>query len=93
MVTYGGMSRQPLTVPASALIFNDIKLVGFWVTRWNQMHNAESRSEMINNLAQRFIKGTLKPPETNLIPLSNYKEALENSMKGFQEKKQILIFE
>lgn len=32
-VTYGGMSRKPLTVPTGSLIFNDIKVVGFWMTR------------------------------------------------------------
>ncbi|XP_043940998.1 enoyl-[acyl-carrier-protein] reductase, mitochondrial isoform X3 [Protopterus annectens] len=36
MVTYGGMSKQPLTVPVSALIFNDIKLRGFWMTQWKK---------------------------------------------------------
>ena len=82
MVTYGGMSRQPLTIPISALIFKDIKLVGFWISRWNKTHNPESRGDMIRFLAERFAKGTLKPPESELIPLANYKEALENSKIG-----------
>jgi trans-2-enoyl-CoA reductase len=32
MVTYGAMSQQPLTVPPGLLIFNDIRLRGFWLT-------------------------------------------------------------
>ncbi|XP_061574450.1 enoyl-[acyl-carrier-protein] reductase, mitochondrial isoform X2 [Cololabis saira] len=39
MVTYGGMSRQPVTIPVSALIFKDVKIRGFWVTRWKQKHS------------------------------------------------------
>ena len=35
IVTYGGMSRQPLVVPTGPLIFKDIRFVGFWMTRWN----------------------------------------------------------
>ena len=35
MVTYGGMSKQPLMVPAGPLIFNDVKLRGYWMTRWH----------------------------------------------------------
>ena len=37
-VTYGGMSRQPLSVPAGPLIFGDVMLRGFWNSRWNAEH-------------------------------------------------------
>lgn len=42
LVTYGGMSRQPLVVPTSAFIFKNIRLVGYWMTRWNWKHGVES---------------------------------------------------
>lgn len=29
---YGAMSQQPLTVPPGLLIFNDIRIRGFWLT-------------------------------------------------------------
>ncbi len=32
MVTYGGMSMQPIPVPSPLLIFKDIRLRGFWLT-------------------------------------------------------------
>jgi NADPH:quinone reductase-like Zn-dependent oxidoreductase len=32
-VTYGGLSRKPLAVPASALIFKDVRVVGFWLSK------------------------------------------------------------
>jgi hypothetical protein len=34
MVTYGGMSRQPVTVSTTAFIFKDVTLRGFWMSRW-----------------------------------------------------------
>ncbi|XP_072356967.1 enoyl-[acyl-carrier-protein] reductase, mitochondrial isoform X2 [Scyliorhinus torazame] len=37
-VTYGGMAKQPITVPVSALIFNNVKIRGFWVTQWKLDH-------------------------------------------------------
>ena len=40
LVTYGGMSRQPLVVPTSPFIFKNIRLAGFWMTRWNWQHGA-----------------------------------------------------
>ncbi|XP_070556073.1 enoyl-[acyl-carrier-protein] reductase, mitochondrial-like isoform X2 [Ptychodera flava] len=38
MVTYGGMSRQPVTVPTGFLIFNDVRVVGHWMSRWHDHH-------------------------------------------------------
>ena len=32
-VTYGGLSRKPLAVPASALIFKDVRIVGYWLSK------------------------------------------------------------
>ncbi|KAJ1732727.1 mitochondrial 2-enoyl thioester reductase [Coemansia biformis] len=34
LVSYGGMSRQPVTLPTSLLLFNDIRARGFWMNRW-----------------------------------------------------------
>lgn len=48
LVTYGGMSRQPLVVPTSAFIFKNIRLVGYWMTRWNWKHGIESHERYLN---------------------------------------------
>ncbi len=32
LVTYGAMSKQPLTIPAPLLIFKDLRLRGFWAS-------------------------------------------------------------
>ncbi|KAI8322148.1 NAD(P)-binding protein [Martensiomyces pterosporus] len=34
LVSYGGMSRQPVTLPTSLLLFKDIRACGFWMNRW-----------------------------------------------------------
>jgi trans-2-enoyl-CoA reductase len=34
VVTYGGMSKEPVKVPTGALIFNDLRFVGFWMSEW-----------------------------------------------------------
>jgi trans-2-enoyl-CoA reductase len=50
LVTYGGMSRQPVTIPTSALIFKDVKLEGFLLTRWLETHSRDERLRMIQEL-------------------------------------------
>ena len=38
LVTYGAMSKQPLTLSASMLIFKDLPFNGFWVSKWSDKH-------------------------------------------------------
>ncbi|XP_069479115.1 enoyl-[acyl-carrier-protein] reductase, mitochondrial [Ambystoma mexicanum] len=93
MVTYGGMSKQPVTVPVSALIFNDVTLRGFWVTQWKRDHalNKEAMNEMIASLCTLIRQGKMTPPACKQTPLEEYRVAVEESMKPFSSSKQILV--
>ena len=47
MVTYGGMSRKPVSLATSHLIFKQIQLHGFWMGQWNELQGrSEARMEM-----------------------------------------------
>jgi len=48
MVTYGGMSKKPVQIPTSVLIFKDIRLTGFWLSRWMEEHSAQEKTVMFN---------------------------------------------
>uniref|UniRef100_A0A182P7I4 Enoyl-[acyl-carrier-protein] reductase, mitochondrial n=1 Tax=Anopheles epiroticus TaxID=199890 RepID=A0A182P7I4_9DIPT len=95
MVTYGGMSREPVTVPTASLIFKDLRFVGFWMTRWTK-ENAGSvlRSEMFNELFGLIDRGALKAPAHEMIPFEDYKTAVTNALniQGFVGKKYIFRF-
>ncbi|MBN3290832.1 MECR protein, partial [Polypterus senegalus] len=93
MVTYGGMAKQPVTAPVSALIFKNVKLCGFWMTQWKRDHEREmgELNEMISSLCSLIRQGKLKAPAYTEVPITDYKTALENAMKPFSSSKQILI--
>lgn len=89
-VTYGGMSLKPVTVPTSALIFKDISVRGFWMTKWieDNFDNPE-RIQMYEELGDMAAKGILNPPKNIFVPLTEYSDALTNCMKGFKAGKYI----
>ncbi|NXY80081.1 MECR protein, partial [Glareola pratincola] len=93
MVTYGGMAKQPVMVPVSAFIFQDVQLRGFWVTQWKKDHaqDQESLAGMMDALYQLIRRGQLTAPAYTEVPLQDYKAALEASMKPFTSSKQILL--
>lgn len=76
LVTYGAMSREPLTIPNSALIFKDIAFRGFWVSRWSKENSLEERTKMYNELFELMASGRFEPPIHRLVPLDQYKEAM-----------------
>ncbi|XP_043362127.1 enoyl-[acyl-carrier-protein] reductase, mitochondrial isoform X4 [Dermochelys coriacea] len=92
MVTYGGMAKQPVTVPVSAFIFKDVKLRGFWMTQWkkDETQNKDRLTGMILTLCDLIHKGQLTAPACTPVPLKDYRIALEASMKPFISSKQVL---
>ncbi|XP_055593210.1 enoyl-[acyl-carrier-protein] reductase, mitochondrial [Uranotaenia lowii] len=96
MVTYGGMSREPVNVPTASLIFKDLQFRGFWMTRWSK-NNATNpkRTEMFEDLFGLVEKQGLKAPTHETVPFTDYEMAVTNalSIQGFVGKKYLLTFE
>ena len=88
--------QQPVTVPVGSLIFNDIRVVGYWQTRWNnEPKNEEARKEMLSELASLFLENKLVPPPHKLVNFENFLNALEDTMpsQGQVGAKQVLWFQ
>ncbi|XP_029360647.1 enoyl-[acyl-carrier-protein] reductase, mitochondrial isoform X2 [Echeneis naucrates] len=92
MVTYGGMAKQPVTVPVSALIFKDVKVRGFWVTQWKRDHsNGDKFRAMLDELCSLIKQGKLTAPLCTEVGLQDYSQAVDAAMQPFTSAKQILI--
>ncbi|KAH8400680.1 hypothetical protein KR009_000322 [Drosophila setifemur] len=93
LVTYGGMSREPVTVATGPLIFKDIAFRGFWMTRWSkENYNAPERSEMFKEIFGLMEEGKFVAPTHEMVPLEKFKDAAAAALnfKGFTGKKYIL---
>jgi trans-2-enoyl-CoA reductase len=71
IVTYGGMSREPITIPTSLFIFKRLEAKGFWLSKWLKERDEEAnrlgkplvhRQEMYSELFSLARKGFLKEP-------------------------------
>ncbi|KAJ8340867.1 hypothetical protein SKAU_G00331580 [Synaphobranchus kaupii] len=93
MVTYGGMSKQPVTVPVSALIFKDVKVRGFWVSQWKRdhAHDRGALQDMLAQLCDLIREGKLTAPACTEVHLQDHTHALDNAMKPFISTKQVLV--
>ncbi|XP_060168883.1 enoyl-[acyl-carrier-protein] reductase, mitochondrial-like [Lycium barbarum] len=90
MVTYGGMSRDPVVVSTSNFIFKDITLKGFWLQEW-KLSKTKYR-DWIDYLLGLARAGKLKY-EMELVSFNDFHKALEKAMgKHGSQRKQVLIF-
>lgn len=94
IVTYGGMSKKPLTIPTGALIFKEVKIVGYWNTQWNFEHrDSNEKKDMYKNLCNLMRDCKLIPSPSELIPFSNFQVAVDKSLEGFQNQKKVLVMQ
>ncbi|CAL4996022.1 unnamed protein product [Urochloa decumbens] len=92
MVTYGGMSKRPVTAPTSYFIFKDISLRGFWLQKWMNSDKAEDCRTMIDYLLGLVHEGKLKY-EMESIPFGEFSLALEKALgKHGSQPKQVVRF-
>ena len=91
LVTYGGMSKQPVTVPTAEFIFRDLTCRGFWMTRWKAENVTGSEfAKMLHELIEFFRRGQLKAPQCQTYSLTDYITAFEQSQQPFTTKKILL---
>ena len=94
MVTYGGMSRKPVSLATSHLIFKKLQLHGFWLGQWKERQGrSEARLEMYKNVSDMIGQGLIQPPHCQIVGLDRYREVLDNTLKGFLPAKYVFKFE
>lgn len=97
LVSYGGMSKQPVALPLGLLIFKDIRFVGFWLSKWNQK-DAVGRKHMVDDILNLMRLGHFKDVPIDEIEWNwdteeaALKEAVQGTLKGFRKGKGVFLF-
>lgn len=96
-VTYGAMSKQPLTIPASMLIFKDIHFHGFWVSRWAQ-RNPEDKKSTVAEVLDLVRAGKFKDTPVERIAWEwetggeELVAKVRDTLEGYREGKGVFVF-
>lgn len=76
MVTYGGMSMKPVVVSTPQLIFRDLRLRGYWHSRWMVQNSLAARQEQVDELVNAVLREHVVCPPVKEFELSQVTEAL-----------------
>ena len=90
MVTYGAMSRSSLKVPNKFIIFKDLSLRGYWLTRWMQAASHAQLHDVMRPLAQMISEGDLTMAVDEVIPLKHFQQAIERAQTDKRNGKVVL---
>lgn len=60
LVSYGAMSRQPLSLPTSLFIFKDLTCKGFWQSPWYKEKGPGEREALMRDLVALMVEGKVK---------------------------------
>lgn len=59
LVSYGAMSKQPLSLPTSAFIFKNLTAHGFWQSRWYDQHTRQERESLMRTLTALKVRASI----------------------------------
>ncbi len=90
LVTYGAMSRKSLKVPNKFLIFKDLEIRGYWLTRWLEHASHTEVGDVLRPLADMMLHGTLHLPVEKVFPVEEYGEAVRLAAQGGRSGKVVL---
>ncbi|THH19263.1 hypothetical protein EW146_g1886 [Bondarzewia mesenterica] len=69
LVSYGAMSRQPLSLPTSLFIFKNLICHGFWQSRWYKERSRSEREKLVETLVDLMNEGKLGEPKHEILTL------------------------
>ncbi len=79
VVTIGGMVGDPVRFPTRFLIFNDLRLRGFWWDKWQRDHSKEEVLAIYKKIFDMIADGTLKAPVDSVFKIQDIKDALKRA--------------
>ncbi|KAH7045296.1 enoyl-acyl-carrier-proteinreductase 1 mitochondrial precursor [Macrophomina phaseolina] len=97
LVTYGGMSKQPVQLPTALLIFKNIHFDGFWVSKFSK-DNPEEKKKTVDHVLSLIREGKFKD-----VPVDEVKwdwetkqetlvKAVQGTLGGFRSGKGVFVF-
>ncbi|KAG2169282.1 hypothetical protein VTO58DRAFT_109144 [Aureobasidium pullulans] len=97
IVTYGAMSREPVTVPAGLQIFKNISYDGFWVSRWSDANPADKK-KTVEHVLDLVREGKFKDTPFDEVKWEwetkgdELIKAVQGTLQGFRSGKGVFVF-
>ena len=91
LVSYGVMSGKPVTLNPAMLIFNDIRIRGFWLSKWFETATMTEKQAAFGQIIPLVISGALKANVDSRFTVSEIKQAVERAAQSGRNGKVLIV--
>lgn len=91
IVTYGGMSKQPLTFNTADFIFKDLKACGFWIATWRKNNTMTEFENNVNHICKLIESNHFIAPNCETFHLSDFSNGFKRLNTPYLNSKILLV--
>ncbi|MBT7167561.1 MAG: zinc-dependent alcohol dehydrogenase family protein [Porticoccaceae bacterium] len=91
LVAYGVLSGKPATVNTGKVIFNDISLRGFWLYKWYQTADMQTKQAAFGQIIPLIAKGVLKANVDSRFSVNEIKQAVSRAAQPGRNGKVLIV--
>lgn len=92
IATVGAMTSDAIRFPTRFLIFNDLRLRGFWWDKWQRTHSKDEVKAIFDEIFELVAKGILKAPVDEIFELKDIEKAMARATQNGRKGKVMLKF-
>eukprot|EP01027_Heterolobosea_sp_BB2_P017968 GEZU01025384.1.p1 GENE.GEZU01025384.1~~GEZU01025384.1.p1 ORF type:complete len:342 (+),score=93.97 GEZU01025384.1:80-1105(+) len=79
VLSYGVLSGKPYVVSGATLLFKELTLKGFWISKWLQRAPREEIQRVTEEIFKHMASGALNPPVAAQYSFKDFKEAVKKA--------------
>jgi NADPH:quinone reductase-like Zn-dependent oxidoreductase len=91
LVAYGALSGKPATLNTGITIFNDLRLRGFWLSKWYEKADMKAKQAAFGQIIPLIAQGVLKADVDSRFTVSEIKQAVTRSAQGGRNGKVLIV--
>ena len=91
VVAYGALSGKPAAFNSPLMIFNDLRMRGFWLSKWYEAASQDDMQAALGQVIPMVVSGTIKAKVDSTFSLEQIKEAVTRAAESGRSGKVLLV--
>lgn len=91
LVNYGAMSGEPCMLSPAIIIFKDVTVRGFWLSKWYRAATPARKNKVFGEIIRLVTSGKLAAPIHATYPVKDIKKAVAVAAGGERSGKIIIV--
>ena len=91
LVAYGVLSGKPATLNPALTIFNDIRIRGFWLSKWFETASMKEKQAAFGQVIPLVANGVLKANVDSRFSVDEINQAVERAAQGGRNGKVLIV--